>query len=500
MTLRDYLRVLREQWVVVLLAILICLGLAAAYFFIRPPQYTAKLTMYVSSQGADTTQAAFQGAQLSQDRVASYTELVTSPRVTGDVIAKLGLPETPDELAAKMTATSKLDSVLIDVTVKDPSAQRAAQIVNAVGDVFPTLVGELERPTDPRLDAAVAVRVVKPADPPILPSSAGIAVIGALGLLVGVALGIGCAFLRNALDVSIKSLTQLQEMVGAPNLGIIAHDAGVPKRPLTVHDDPRSPWAEGFRQLRTNLQFVDVDNPRKILLITSSMPGEGKTTTVANLAIAMASAGNRVLLVEADLRRPRIAKLLGLDGSAGLTTVLTGKTRLDHVVQSWAGGAFDILASGPLPPNPSELLGSKHMLGLLQGLRMQYDVVLIDSPPLLPVTDAAALAPITDGAILVCRYKQTTRVQIQSAMRALSAVSAPLLGTVFTMVPGRGLQGYAQYSSAYRMDGDVGRSPSAAKAEQYDGRKTNGHRPPSQPVPGDGLRDAWPSTKLDRHR
>ena len=184
--------------------------------------------------------------------------------------------------------------------------------------------------------------------------------------------------------------------------------------------------------------------------MTSPLPGEGKSTTIVNLAITLASAGTRVLLIEADLRRPRVADLLGLERTIGLTSVLTSRVSARQAVQPWGDGALDVIASGPLPPNPSELLSSCHMSALLADLRGQYDIILIDSPPLLPVTDAAAIAPETDGAILVCRYKTTTGAQVQAAVAALRAVSAPILGTVFAMVPSAGPRAYAQYNSYYR--------------------------------------------------
>ena len=186
-----------------------------------------------------------------------------------------------------------------------------------------------------------------------------------LGLLAGLAVGVGGALARNALDVSVKSPEQLKEAAGAPNLGTIAYDAQVPKRPLIVREDPQSPRSEAFRQLRTNLQFVDVDNPRKVIVVTSSMPGEGKTTTIVNLAIALASAGARVLLIEADLRRPKVADLLGMERTVGLTNVLSGRIAAEQVIQPWGDGALDVMASGPLPPNPSELLASRHMTMLI---------------------------------------------------------------------------------------------------------------------------------------
>jgi len=187
-------------------------------------------------------------------------------------------------------------------------------------------------------------------------------------------------------------------------------------------------------------------------VVTSSVPGEGKTTTLCNMAIAMAAAGSRLLVIEGDLRRPKVADLLGVERSVGLTSILAGQVRVEQAIQSWAGGRFDVLASGPLPPNPSELLASEHTKALLAELREKYDVVLIDSPPLLPVTDAAAVAPATDGAILVCRFKQTSQGQVKAAVDTLEAVSVPLLGTVFTMVPASGPRAYAQYNSYYRTE------------------------------------------------
>jgi succinoglycan biosynthesis transport protein ExoP len=451
MTLQDYLRVLRERWRIVVAAVLIALIAAGATWFLRPAEYTAQLTLYVSSQAGDSTSSAFQGAQLSQQRVTSYVELVNSRRVSEDVIADLRLGVTPEALAKRITASSALDSVLIDVAVADRSPERAAEIANTLGTVFTALVDELERPVDRGAPQAVTVRVVQPAVAPAVPSSTGLAVTLALGLLAGLAVGIGGALARNALDTSVKSPEQLRELAKAPNLGTIAFDAGVPKRPLTVHEDAQSPRSEAFRQLRTNLQFVDVDEPRKVIVVTSALPAEGKTTTLANLAIALASTGQRVLAVEADLRRPKLADLLGLERSVGLTSVLSGRIGVMQAVQQWAGGV-DVLASGPLPPNPSELLASQQMKSLLVELRSYYDTILIDTPPLLPVTDAAAVAPSTDGVILVCRFKETTRDQVTSSTEALTAVSASLLGTVLTMVPSSGPRAYAQYNSYYRSE------------------------------------------------
>jgi len=452
MTIQDYLRVLREQWIVVVSAVVLAVVAAGAVALLRPPEYTAKLTMYVSAQAGDTADGAYQGGLLSQQRVTSYVELVSSTRVSREVVRRLDLLQTPEALAGQITASSALDSVLIDIVVTDRSPARAAQVANSVGEVFTRLVDELERPTTADGVPPVVVRVVQRAAEPVSPSSTGLPLTLALGLLAGLAVGVGAALARNALDTSVKSPERLREVAQAPILGTIAYDPQVPKRPLTLHEDSQSPRSEAFRQLRTNLQFIDVDHPRKVIVVTSSAPREGKTTTLCNMAIAMAAAGSRLLVIEGDLRRPKVADLLGVERSVGLTSILAGQVRVEQAIQSWAGGRFDVLASGPLPPNPSELLASEHTEDLLEELREQYDMVLIDSPPLLPVTDAAAVAPATDGAILVCRFKQTSQGQVKAAVDTLEAVSVPLLGTVFTMVPASGPRAYAQYNSYYRTE------------------------------------------------
>ncbi|MCO1653885.1 polysaccharide biosynthesis tyrosine autokinase [Pseudonocardia sp. S2-4] len=471
--------------ILVLTTVLVTLGAGVAWT-LRPVEYTARISLYVSAQSADTANAAYQGSLLSQQRVSSYVELVNSMRVSRAVVRQLGLTESPAALAGRITASNAADSVLIDVAVTGGSPEGVATVANSVGRVFTDLVAELERPATPDALAPVLVRVVEPAEVPTAPSSTGLPASLLLGLLVGLAAGVGLALLRNATDSSIKSLELLHAVTRAPNLGTIAYQANTPKRPLTVHDDdPQSPRAEAFRQLRTNLQFIDLDNPHKVIVVTSSLPEEGKTTSLCNLAIAMAATRARVLLVDADLRRPKVAELLGLDGTVGLTDILSGRLRPDQVIQPWSGGKFDVLASGSLPPNPSELLGSRQMTELLAELRTQYDVVLLDTPPLLPVTDAAAVAPSADGVILVCRYKRANREQVGRAVQALAAVSVPVLGTLFTMVPTRGPRAYAGYNSYYRAE-----PPVLAHHEA-----TDAARAPSDVTRHGGRHsDGWPGT------
>lgn len=309
------------------------------------------------------------------------------------------------------------------------------------------MVGELERPETPGGVSPVAIRTVQQATAPVSPSSSGLLAVLIAGLFGGLIIGIAAALARASLDISVSTPEDLAKASSAPNLGLIPFDSTTGKNPVTFNRDAQSPRSEAYRQVRTNLQFLDGDKQQQVVLFTSSVAGEGKSTTVANVAIALGYAGQRVLCIEGDLRRPGLSQVLGLDRSVGLTSVLAGRLPLPRATQSWGGGAFEILASGPIPPNPSELLASKQMSSILDECRARYDIVLIDTSPVLPVTDAVSLAPQCDSTVLVCRFKKTSQNQVATAVERLRAVSVVPAGTIMTMVPRSGGFGYERYDS-----------------------------------------------------
>jgi capsular exopolysaccharide synthesis family protein len=438
-TLRDYVRLLRENALIVIVCLLIGLLGSALVTTLMPREYRANVMLYVSAQivpGADAS-AVYQGGELASQRMKSYEQLAVSTRVTEETIQRLQLDMTPDELAGRITAVAPLDTVVLDVTVTDESPDRAALIANTVADSFVRLVGQLEASAAGPQPALVTARVVRAANPPATSSAPNPPLNIALGGLLGLLVGVGAAALRHALDQSVRSSEMLRRMVGAPTLGVITRSPRMVKRPLVVRESPRAPQAEEFRQLRTTLQFNNILRHNKVFVIASALPEEGRTVTACNLAIALADAGSRALLIDADLRDPMAGTYLGIRRAEGLTSVLTGKTRLQNAARSWGDHPFDFLPSGEVPANPSELLGSRPMQELLAEARGRYDVVLVDTSPLLPFTDAAAVAPYTDGAILVVRHGRTRREQVRAAVSALEAVSAPLLGSVITMAPGK---------------------------------------------------------------
>jgi len=444
---RNFLQLFRDHWKLIFLVMVLAAGGSAALTARTTPRYASTVTMFVSAE-ANTTDpsTAYDGALLSQQDVQSYADLITGTRLASSVVSQLGLSMTPPALAAEISARPVPQTVLLTATVTDTSPQRAQQIASAVGTQFMRLVSVLERPPGQK-HATVKVTVVEPATSPGSPVSprpvrnVGIAL--ALGLLIGIAF----AAARRSLDTTVKSADQLAQLTAGPVLGAVPFDSAARKHPLVTGDDPFGRRVEAYRKIRTNLQFIDVDVPHKALLFTSALPDEGKSSTVCNLAIMLAQGGKRVIVIEADLRRPRATGYLGLPSSVGLTDVLVGRENVSEAIQEWGENLFDVLASGPTPPSPSDLLGSMRMSRLLEHLRGKYDLLLIDAPPVLPFADALATAPACDGAILVVRHAKTRIAQVRQASDAMSAVGTSLLGSVLSMTPARQ---HPEYGYGYR--------------------------------------------------
>jgi capsular exopolysaccharide synthesis family protein len=440
--LKDYLRILRRSWITVLACALIgTLGAGAASLLIRP-SYTSETKLFVALQNSGSVAELQQGNIFTQARVQSYVETVSTPAVLQPVVDALGLDTTPEVLSGSITATSDVKTVLISISVVNPSPVQAASIAQAVADSLVNVVDDLERPS--RGDVSpVKLSVVTPAIAANAPSSPNVRLNLVLGLLVGVTAGIAIAVLRSVLDTRVRGEADLRRITEAPILGGISFDPEATKHPLLTQSAPQSPRAESFRQLRTNLQFAHVSHQSKTVLVTSSLPGEGKSTTATNLAIALAQAGQSVALVDADLRRPMVADYLGLERSAGLTTALVGRADLDDVLQPWGDDNMYVLSAGQIPPNPSELLGSEAMKQLILRLEGAFDAVIIDAPPLLPVTDAAVLAQQVGGVVLVIGSQKVHTADVEKSLSALAMVDADLLGVVLNRLPAKGPDAYA---------------------------------------------------------
>ncbi|KAB8187253.1 polysaccharide biosynthesis tyrosine autokinase [Microbispora catharanthi] len=447
MELLYYARLMRRYWPLLLLSVLAGVGTAHLVTVNTPPRYLASITMLVSADARDGgLSTALQAGALSQQRVQSYATLLTSRQVVG----RVARGEDVADLQARITAEAIPDTALLRATVADSVPVRAAARANALGAVFARLIDQIERPT-PKSPPTIRVTVVDEAEVPKEPVAPQPLTDMVLGALIALFAAVAGLVLRDRLDTTVKTAEMLQRVAESSVLGVIGYERDAKRHPLVLRDQGRSSRAEAFRSLRTNLQFIGVDRQPKSLVVTSCLPGEGKSSTSANLAITMAQAGWRVVLVDADLRRPSVPRYLGIEGGTGLTDVLIERARLHDVIQTWGQPGLSVLPSGRIPPNPSELLGSRGMRSVLAQLTEEYDMVIIDAPPLLPVTDAAALGAICDGALLVVRHGKTRREQVLRAGELLSSINARLVGTVLNFVPAK--QGsYYGYGYGYGYD------------------------------------------------
>lgn len=482
MELRDYIAVLRQRWMLITSVALIAVAAAAGITWTSTPQYASSTALFISTSQVDNDAQALQGSQFSLQRIKSYADLVNQSAIMTRVVDRLDLDETPAQLGRRINATAAVDTVLLTITVTDESPERAQLIAAATAEVFVGYVGELETP--PGQDqATLKASVVDEANLSASPVSPNPARNLGLGVVIGLLLGAGIAVLRHTLDTSVRSATQVTETTGAPVIGSIPFDKTAGGAPLLSDIDPYSPRSEAFRVLRTNLQFIDPDADQKVFVVSSALPGEGKSSTTLNLALALTENGNRVAVVEGDLRRPRIAEKLGIVGAVGLTTVLVGRSSLADALQTTSHERLNVLTSGKTPPNPAELLQTKAMSNVIAELRADHDFVLIDAPPLLPVTDAAIIASKVDGAILVVRHGETSHEQVRSAAERLAAVDGRLIAAIVNMTPAN------KSSSGYGYGYGYGYAPAAAepqriaKAEKPDREPTTSRRARKQAAP-----------------
>ncbi|MDL5159147.1 polysaccharide biosynthesis tyrosine autokinase [Actinomycetospora termitidis] len=423
MTFVALLTAIRRRWLVLVAGLAVGLAVAAAVTTFLPRTYAATASLYVSAVDDASAQNAYQGVLLSQQRVKSYTEILTSERVLRPVMDAAGIAGTTADFADHVAVTTDTDSTVMKVTVTEGSGTEAADLANAVASRFSQVVGQLERPTGAGQAPAVTVATVDAAvaDPdPVSPRWPVNLVVGAV---VGLLLGAAGAVISAATDRTLRRPAELAEVAGAPSLGSLPAVRG--------GFDPAAggEHAEAVRRVRTNLAFADVDSPVRVITVTSPLEGEGRTSLVQALATAFA-ATSRVAVVEGDLRHPVLAERLGLHGPLGLTDVLRGHGPLGTALQRHGG--VDVLVAGEVPTDPSGLLASRALGAVIDRLRETHDVVLVDAPPLGPVADAAVLAAGSDGAVLLCRAGRTPADAVGAAAEALRAVGARIVGTVLT--------------------------------------------------------------------
>ena len=492
MELGDYLHTLRTRWLTVAVIALATLAATAVATLLTTPQYTSSTRMFFAVQGGDSVADLAQGSTFAEKQMSSYAEVATSPIVLDPVAQTLTLATDGRGLAGSVHASVATDTTILVISATDQDPVLARDIANAVADQLILTVGSLS-PERPDGTETVRATMLSEAEVPAAPSSPDVARNLALGMVLGLLFGVAAALLRHALDTKVRNETDIAAVTDASPLATVPIDTAATDHPVFMHDDSMGARAEAIRRLRTNLQFVDFGDRPSSIVVTSSVPAEGKTTTAINLAASLADAGARVVLVDADLRRPTIAKYMGFEGRVGLTTVLIGRANVEDVVQPWQGTSLDILPSGQIPPNPSELLGSRAMTRLLEELTSTYDVVILDSPPLLPVTDAAILSKLAGGTLVVAGADRLQKQQLRASLEALSKVGAHVLGIVLNKAQRKERDRYAY---EYYSSEDPALTGTRSSARKTRGRPAADPTPAPEPPKG----STWPGERMSATR
>ncbi|RBL99634.1 hypothetical protein C1H84_14565 [Glutamicibacter soli] len=430
MELPQYLLALRRHWILILVLAVLWGALGYGYGKISPPTYTAGSSVFVSASSGENTSELVQGSNFTQNLMQSYAQLATMPVVLDPVIQKLGLDDTATSLAKRIDVDTPLNTVLINIKASAGDASASADLANAVADELTVQVQGLA-PKQASGQPAIDMKPVAKAAPPQFPSAPNTKLLAASGLGAGLLLGILYALLRSLIDTRVRTDQDLQRLTPYPTLG------QVPRRDkkgtgVVMRTAPHDTVSEAYRRLAANLEFLSPDNPVRSVAVTSALPAEGKSTLTLNLAVALAETRKRVLVIDADLRRPTVATVCGIDGQFGLTTVLSGNARLDEAIVQW--GPIHVMPAGRTAPNPAELLSSMAMAEILAASAGNFDFVLVDSAPLLPVSDTLALVRHVDGTLLVTRAGSTKVRHLRTALNALEGVKATICGIVLNRV------------------------------------------------------------------
>lgn len=486
MTLRDYAGVVvRRKWIVIAAA-LITTVIAVVLSAVQTSIYSTDAEVLIQPRGQD---GLFEDRVVNLNDRAIETEIqvIEGQAVRARVTDDLGLAELPD----RVSATSVGATDVISVRVRDANAQNAATLATGYAEAYidtrreqsvaellaastevQTAIDDLQTQidglaeTDPqrtslsaqlanfqttldqlRVDAALrtgGASVIKDAEVPTSPVEPTPLRTAMLALVVGLLIGLGAAFLVDYLDDKIRGADDLGTITPRPILSEVPVDPPTESRPLAI-SDPSHVSVEAYRGLRTNVQFLALDQKLDVIQLTSSLPGEGKTTTATNLAVVLARAGLRVALVDADLRRPRVHQVFEIPASPGLTDMLLGAAPRESAnsVDIGDGYRVDVYTAGVAPSNPSEMLGGQRMRRVMERMGDYYDIVVVDSAPILPVSDSVALAGFVDGVIVVAQSGRVTTGNVADTLERLDRVSAPVIGLVLNQTKGSRSEAYA---------------------------------------------------------
>lgn len=436
--LRQLWRMLRKRWIIVIaLPIIAAITSGIISFYIINPVYQASTTLIVGRKASESTLVAEKGLEngvllANQQLAKTYTEIAKSNTVEKNVIKDLDLAMSVKGLDSMISVVQVKTTEILEIQVTNTNPELAALIANSMAKEFSKAIIEIKK-----VDSVSIVDKAEIPDSPIKPNKTMNVLIA---FLIGLMASVSLVILLEFLDNTVKTSSDVKELLGIPVLGLIAYyekdkkDKKALLNPLITLEKTKSPISESYRTTRTNIEYTNIDVVTQKILITSSGPREGKSFTVANLAVSMAQSGKSVLIMDADMRNPTQHKLFGLDNGQGLSGALVQDRDYRNYIKETTVPGLMVLTGGPIPPNPAELVGSKRMMRLIEEASEQFDMVLIDTPPVIAVTDAAVLAQKVDGVILVLASGEVNKDYAQTAKEQLDNVGARILGAVLNKV------------------------------------------------------------------
>lgn len=423
-----------QYWWVMVIAAILGGALAFGYSATKTPIFQSSASIWLSLRSASSGSDINQGSTYTQNQMLSFARLAESAVVIDEVrndLASDGIDLSEIELRRAISVTIPQNTVVMDITAASADPERAAAIVNSVSAHVTDVVYDVA-PKDERGQSTVEATVIDPGVPAAFQTSPNKSQDAVLGIIIGGLLSTLALSAWALLDRRVRSSAALAEVSDLPLLGLIPRRGGA-KGGAAFLVSPNGSAAEAYRQVRSGLRFAAVEKKIDVLAVTSSIASEGKTTTSVNLALAYAELGQRVVLVDADLRRPSVARMLGLENAVGLASVLVDAVSVEDAVMTTASG-LDVLTAGEHAPNPAQLLASHRMKELVYSLRAKYDLVVIDTAPLLSVADATIITQYVDGTLVVVNTRKTSKGQLERCLGALRSAGANLAGFVLNNV------------------------------------------------------------------
>lgn len=474
MDIRQYARIVwRWLWLIIGCAVV---AAAAAYLVTarRTPLYSSATTLLVNApRVAVYSQYSDADLRTTERMLGTYAELLVSRPVMQAVVTNLGLPFGPAVLEGRTKVTVTPNTLLITVAVQDESPERAAAIANELVRVLNAREQELLGNQIVTTFRGDALKVIEPALPKTTPTGVPTGQAMLYAALVAALVGLGVALLIEYLDDTVRGPKEVEVATGLPTLGAIARirDADPAARVVTL-SDPSSPTSEAFRMFLAHLSFVEAERPIKTILISSAVPGEGKSTNVANLGVALAQTGKRVIMVDMDLRRPTLHRFFRRTNQRGVATALQrpegeGLSEGSHLLSTTVENLL-LMPSGPISANPARLFGTPQLLALVEQLEAECDVVLLDSPAALAVVDASLLARLADATLIVTRAGSTRVDQLKRAAELLARSGTLMLGVLLNRAPGDSMGYRYEETGQGAFWRRLGRHMAAAPAKKHE--------------------------------